>query len=125
MSFFYKGYTSVNQHFIVNGPQCYCGCRDWFRRSHEEWVCSQCQNVQKVSVKGYITDGPLCKCGYRDWFVGKEIVRCTNCSDKIFIKYASFIVDGPICKCNNRDWFESETTYKCSNCKNIIIKFPT
>ncbi len=122
MMYVHKGYYSIEHEFLVNGPQCTCGNRDWFCRNNGEWICSVCHRIQKVWAKGYIINGPLCTCGYRDWFVGKEIVRCTNCMTKIFIQYKAFVLDGPICKCKNRDWFESETVYKCSKCKTVIIK---
>jgi len=107
--------------FITNGPQCYCGGRDWFAKNDNTWVCSNCSKSRSASPIGYICGGPKCYCGARDWFVGASGARCSQC-DKwrdVGNPVLGYIVDGPKCYCGGVDWIVGDGQYRCTNCNKL------
>jgi DNA-directed RNA polymerase subunit RPC12/RpoP len=121
MGFLYD-FKEIQEDYIIDGPICECGGRDWFYQVKDSWVCSKCGKSLILEARGYITDGPSCNCGFRDWFIGKNIVRCSSCGKKLYLVFDGFLIDGPLCRCEHRDWFLSPMFYKCSFCGRMILR---
>ena len=109
-------YTVVTSDFIVDGPECHCGNKDWFATGDSLWTCSYCKRTRKAQHIGIIVNGPECHCSNKDWFVGKSIVRCSYCDRSREVETQGYIVNGPECQCGGKDWIIGREIYRCTYC---------